>query len=132
MFTSMEEVEEFDKFVDSLVTNQKNNTKDMDELVSKFNTINTITFCNFALNRDVLIALIKDKNDTYVPFAFKVKYSKGKFLGVYTSGKNTGFRNDNHEISELGAIITILHSIQNLEVSNTTLGLPDYYYHINK
>lgn len=131
MFTSIKEVEEFDKFVEELKTKKKNNAKDIDNLVNALNGVGGITFCNLALNKNKIIALVKNKENVYEPFTFKVDYEKDNYIKVSACGKDLGFKNKKSFEDELRTTIYVIHTIKDLKIYNQKLGLPDYYYHMN-
>lgn len=130
MFTNINDIEEFDKFIADLKKVKKDNTKDIDGLICSLNSLGEITFCNHALNRDIIIALMKDKNGNYEPFTFKLDYKTNKHLKILTDDYKLGFKKKKTFNEEMKAVVSVINVIKNLKINDTEMGLPHYYYNV--
>ena len=111
---------------------KNNNHKDINDLVSILNSNGKITFCSMSLDNEKIITLVKNSNNYYDIYNFKILYNKNKLLKLTTINNENCNLSEKECLKNMQNILSIISSIKDIEIDNIKLNLPDYYFNINE
>lgn len=108
----------------------ENNRKDIDELIGYLNdnSGSDIIFCRHSLNKNRILALIKNSND-FDFFYFDMEYIKDTSLRIESS---TVLETEKEFINGSKKLLRVIPELEKLEFNNKKIGVPEYCYNISK
>ena len=108
----------------------ENNRKDIDELLSYLNenSGSDIIFCRHSLDKNRILALIKNSND-FDFFYFDMEYIKDTSLRIQSSDV---LQTEKEFFKGFKKLLRIIPELEKLEFNSKKIGVPEYYYNISK
>ncbi len=108
----------------------ENNRKDIDELLSYLNenSGSDIIFCRHSLNKNRILALIKNSND-FDFFYFDMEYVKDTSLRIESSDV---LQTEKEFLEGFKRLLRVIPELEKIEFNSKKIGVPEYYYNVSK